>query len=114
MSFPKMSIWISFGLQGQAWHDQAKCLASDPGLFFPEKGGTAYGAAQFAKDICNGKTGPRDRPCPVLQECLEWAIVNNEGFGVWGGLSERERRRLRRERRLNAASPKGQRKRATA
>lgn len=114
MSFPRMTIWTSLGLQGPPWHDHAKCLSSDPGLFFPDKGGNAYGEAQNAKDVCNGAMGPRDRPCPVREECLEWALINNEGFGVWGGMSERERRRLRRERRLNASPPEGPKKRATA
>lgn len=84
-------------------------MGGHPSLFFPEKGGNAYGEAQAAKDVCNGVQGS---PCPVRDECLEWALVNNEGFGVWGGLSERERRRLRQERRLNAPEVASKAKRA--
>ena len=66
------------------WGDQAKCLQADPETFFPEKGGST----RDAKAICQG--------CPVREECLEYALANDERFGIWGGLSERERRRLKR------------------
>lgn len=49
--------------------------------------------ARQAKAICNGDT--ESKPCPVKQECLVYALVNGEKFGVWGGKSERERNRLR-------------------
>ena len=52
--------------------------------FFPEKGGST----RDAKRVCSG--------CTVRAECLEYALANDERFGIWGGLSERERRRLRR------------------
>jgi WhiB family redox-sensing transcriptional regulator len=68
----------------QAWQEQALCAETDPEAFFPEKGGST----REAKKICTG--------CEVKAECLEYALANDERFGIWGGLSERERRRLRR------------------
>lgn len=97
-----MTIWTSLGVPGPSWHDQAKCLAADPSLFFPEKGGNAYSEAQMAKDVCNGADG--GAVCAARAACLEWALSNNEKFGVWGGLSERERRGFRRERALKRAT----------
>ena len=70
----------------RAWQDQAHCLGVDPDLFFPERGAST----REAKDVCRG--------CEVRQQCLEYALANGEKFGIWGGLSERERRRLRRQR----------------
>ena len=66
------------------WQERALCAQTDPEAFFPEKGGTT----REAKRICSG--------CEVRAECLEYALANDERFGIWGGLSERERRRLRR------------------
>lgn len=68
------------------WAEHAKCLQADPEIFFPEKGGST----REAKRIC--------AECDVRAECLEYALVNDERFGVWGGLSERERRKLKRTR----------------
>ncbi len=68
------------------WQDEANCLGVDPDLFFPERGAST----REAKEVCRG--------CPVRLDCLEYALVNGEKFGIWGGLSERERRRLRRQR----------------
>ena len=67
-----------------AWQADALCAQTDPEAFFPEKGGST----RDAKKICSG--------CEVKAECLEYALNNDERFGIWGGLSERERRRLRR------------------
>jgi WhiB family redox-sensing transcriptional regulator len=66
------------------WQEQALCAQTDPEAFFPEKGGST----REAKRICSG--------CEVKTECLEYALQHDERFGIWGGLSERERRRLRR------------------
>jgi WhiB family redox-sensing transcriptional regulator len=78
------------------WREQALCAQTDPEAFFPEKGGSI----REAKRLCNGvpSTGrDGDRPpCPVREECLRAALDRDERFGVWGGLSERERRALRR------------------
>lgn len=71
-------------LETLPWAAEAKCLQADPEAFFPEKGGST----REAKRIC-------DR-CDVREECLEYALTNDERFGIWGGLSERERRRLKR------------------
>ena len=66
------------------WQERALCAQTDPEAFFPEKGGST----REAKRICLG--------CEVRDECLEYALANDERFGIWGGLSERERRRLKR------------------
>jgi WhiB family redox-sensing transcriptional regulator len=68
-----------------AWQDRALCAQTDPEAFFPEKGGST----REAKRVCRG--------CEVRAECLEYALENDERFGIWGGLSERERRRLKRQ-----------------
>jgi WhiB family transcriptional regulator, redox-sensing transcriptional regulator len=67
------------------WQDRALCAQTDPEAFFPEKGGST----REAKRVC--------RSCDVRGECLEYALENDERFGIWGGLSERERRRVKRE-----------------
>lgn len=66
------------------WQENALCAQTDPEAFFPEKGGST----REAKRICLG--------CEVKDDCLEYALANDERFGIWGGLSERERRRLKR------------------
>jgi WhiB family transcriptional regulator, redox-sensing transcriptional regulator len=66
------------------WQDRALCAETDPEAFFPEKGGST----REAKRICTG--------CEVRAQCLEYALAHDERFGIWGGLSERERRRLKR------------------
>ena len=66
------------------WQERALCAQTDPEAFFPEKGGST----REAKRICSG--------CDVRAECLDYALAHDERFGIWGGLSERERRRLRR------------------
>ena len=74
-----------FGLfEEQSWQERALCAQTDPEAFFPEKGGST----REAKRICTG--------CEVRGECLEYALQHDERFGIWGGLSERERRRLKR------------------
>jgi WhiB family redox-sensing transcriptional regulator len=72
----------------ESWRLDALCAETDPEAFFPEKGGST----REAKRVCTG--------CTVRAECLEFALRNDERFGIWGGLSERERRRLRLQRRL--------------
>ena len=75
---------IGLEADAQSWQERALCAEIDPEAFFPEKGGST----REAKKICTG--------CEVKAECLEYALSNDERFGIWGGLSERERRRLRR------------------
>ena len=70
------------------WKDVSNCLGVDPDLFFPERGAST----REAKEVCRG--------CVVRVECLEYALQNGEKFGIWGGMSERERRRIRRQRAL--------------
>ena len=72
-----------------AWRARAACRGEDPDLFFPHRGeDTSVPAAICAR-------------CPVTVECLDYAIDAHEKFGMWGGASERERRRIRRDRRLD-------------
>ena len=71
-----------------SWWDYANCLGVDPDLFFPERGAST----KEAKEVCRG--------CVVREDCLEYARSHGEKFGIWGGMSERERRRLRRQRAL--------------
>ncbi|KRC34317.1 MULTISPECIES: WhiB family transcriptional regulator [Oerskovia] len=66
------------------WQERALCAQTDPEAFFPEKGGST----REAKKVCTG--------CEVRSECLEYALEHDERFGIWGGLSERERRKLKR------------------
>jgi WhiB family transcriptional regulator, redox-sensing transcriptional regulator len=74
------------------WLHRARCKDEDPELFFPI-GTTGPAAAQTeaAKSIC--------MRCDVRLQCLEWAMATGQDAGVWGGLSEEERRALRRARR---------------
>ena len=66
------------------WRDRARCAEVSPEIFFPEDGGST----RPAKQVC--------RDCEVRAQCLDYALETSQRFGVWGGLSERERRRLRR------------------
>ncbi len=75
-------------LDASDWKSRANCLGVDPDLFFPERGMST----REAKEVCRG--------CVVREDCLEYALANGEKFGIWGGLSERERRRIRRARAL--------------
>lgn len=67
------------------WHANGLCSQTDPEAFFPEKGGST----REAKKVCKG--------CDVRPECLEEAMQSEDRFGIWGGLSERERRRLNKD-----------------
>jgi WhiB family redox-sensing transcriptional regulator len=71
-------------IDDEQWQERALCAQTDPEAFFPEKGGST----REAKRICLG--------CEVKDACLDYALANDERFGIWGGLSERERRRLKR------------------
>lgn len=83
-----MSIPVSIDSQPESelWQEYANCLGVDPDLFFPERGAST----KEAKAVCRG--------CVVKDQCLEYALNNSEKFGIWGGMSERERRRIRRAR----------------
>ena len=74
------------------WRKDAACRASSPDLFFPVGTvGAALTEIESAKAVCSG--------CAVQEACLEFALLTNQEFGVWGGTSEDERRRLRQEHR---------------
>lgn len=74
------------------WRQRAACRQSDPDLFFPiGDTGPAVQHAEAAKAVC--------RQCPVRVDCLEYALTSNQDAGVWGGVTEEERRKLRRQRR---------------
>ncbi|MGH8900605.1 MAG: WhiB family transcriptional regulator [Egibacteraceae bacterium] len=78
-------------MNSDRWRPRAACLDTDPDLFFPiGSSGPALDQAEQAKAVC--------RRCPVIAQCLEWALATNQNDGVWGGLSEDERRSLRRSR----------------
>jgi WhiB family redox-sensing transcriptional regulator len=79
--------WTDPASSAEEWRLDALCAETDPEAFFPEKGGST----RDAKRVCTG--------CPVRAQCLEFALANDERFGIWGGLSERERRRVRLQRR---------------
>ncbi len=66
----------------ESWMADAICAQTDPEEFFPDKGGSTAAA----KRTCLG--------CSARAECLQYAIENNERWGVWGGKSERERSKL--------------------
>lgn len=71
------------------WRHEAACLNEDPELFFPiGSSGPAMAQVERAKAVC--------RSCNVLDTCLQWALANNQDAGVWGGMSEDERRSLKR------------------
>ena len=78
--------WLTVALAPPGpWVDLALCAQIDGDLFFPEKGGST----RDAKKMCLS--------CEVREECLQYALENEERFGIWGGKSERERRRILKE-----------------
>ncbi len=68
------------------WRGEAACNGIDSDIFFPDSEDES--ASSSAKAIC--------AECPVAQVCLQYALATNQGAGVWGGLDEGERRRMRR------------------
>lgn len=76
-----------FVLNVPDWADRGLCGETDPDAFFPEKGGST----REPKRVCMA--------CEVRTECLEYALDNDERYGIWGGKSERERRKIKHERR---------------
>ncbi len=72
------------------WRQRAACRGVDPDIFYP----MTDEEAEEAKAIC--------RSCAVREACLEWALETREKDGVWGGATERERRRIIRQRRRSA------------
>ncbi|MCC3655824.1 WhiB family transcriptional regulator [Streptomyces sp. S07_1.15] len=75
--------------QPSDWRERGACREEDPELFFPiGNTGPALLQIEEAKAVC--------RRCPVMETCLQWALENGDDFGVWGGLSEDERRAMKR------------------
>ena len=74
------------------WMDRGNCRHRPPSLFFPSDGA----GVEIAKQVCAG--------CPVQEECLEYALEHRIDHGVWGGASERQRRRILKRRRVAAPS----------
>lgn len=74
----------------EEWRSKAACRGTDIDIFFP----ASEADAGRAKGVC--------ATCPVRLECLEWALASRQEEGVWGGLTDTERRRLRRRRRAAA------------
>ena len=75
-------VWVD-----QSWKAEANCHDADPELFFPPRGGST----EPAKEFCRG--------CDVRQQCLDYSFAINENFGVWGGVSQFERLKIRRAKR---------------
>ena len=75
-----------YDLANNKWKLQGACRGLDADIFFPDRGAST----RLAKTVC--------RRCDVQEECLEYAVNNREKFGIWGGLSERERRAIRKKR----------------
>ncbi|WP_432050340.1 WhiB family transcriptional regulator [Verrucosispora sp. NA02020] len=67
------------------WQERALCSQTDPDAYFPDKGGST----REAKRVCGR--------CEVKQECLDYALGRDERFGIWGGLTEQERRKLKKK-----------------
>ena len=79
------------------WRDHALCSGTDPDLFFPVgTTGHALVSIDHAKRVC--------QQCTVTGECLEFALDTNQDSGIWGGLSEEERRQIRRQRAASTRS----------
>ena len=70
--------------QRLAWADSGSCTNADPDLFFPQPGADT----SYARSICRG--------CPVRLHCLDYALESGQKHGIWGGMTESQRRRLRR------------------
>jgi WhiB family redox-sensing transcriptional regulator len=74
------------GRDGLSWFERARCRGASNSVFYPQRGVPSASALAMC------------RSCEVRVECLEYALENDEEFGIWGGLSERERRKLKSDR----------------
>ena len=82
-------LWVELELvanEAVPWQASALCAQTDPEFWYPDKGGNG----KRAKKVCV--------QCPVREECLEAAIVGKETYGVWGGTSRADRRKIWAER----------------
>lgn len=71
-------------IQPEPWVGDARCAEVDPDIFFPSKGEVPI--ADLARTVCGG--------CPVADECLSFALRTDQRYGIWGGLTTRQRRSL--------------------
>lgn len=86
-------------LHPRHWENDAACIGVNTELFYPPRiKGTYDEMANEAKSYCNGSRELRRKPCPVREQCLEYAIQADELFGIFGGMSHRERNALVRKR----------------
>ena len=82
---------LALAAADDVWRDHALCSGTDPDLFFPVgTTGQALVSIDHAKRVC--------QQCTVTRECLDFALETNQDSGIWGGLSEEERRQIRRQR----------------
>jgi len=81
---PPKALYMMMNEELFTWREEAACRGMDPALFFPGPDEDP----ERALAVC--------RTCPVRDECLEWAIAAHERYGIWGGTTEQERRRLAR------------------
>ena len=82
---------LTLGGADYSWRAYALCRDTDPELFFPVgTTGTALTQIEWARQVCG--------ECGVRSECLDFALATNQDSGIWGGLSEEERRVIRRQR----------------
>lgn len=88
-----MSFWFTRDDRDRTWMKDAACRDTDASIFFPERHGNASAIVAAATAHCRG--------CPVQSECLEYGL--REHHGVWGGLTETQRDKVRRRRRRGAA-----------
>ena len=86
LHYPARPVGAEFEATRSNWQEHARCRNLPPNLFFPQP--TAAAQAEQAKAEC--------RRCPVMEQCARWAMDNNIADGVWGGLTEEERRGVRR------------------
>ncbi|WP_436231447.1 WhiB family transcriptional regulator [Arcanobacterium phocae] len=80
---------LGYGTQAAedlSWMEEALCAQTDPDIFYPEKGGSTAPATS----VCAS--------CSVRAECLEYAVTNDIRHGIWGGISDNDRKRIARER----------------
>ncbi len=91
---------LAFDRNSEHWRDRAACRSTDPELFFPAGStGDAVAQIQSAKRVCLS--------CPVQVACLQFALDTHQEAGIWGGMDEDGRRRLRRHRRAGRRLPVG-------
>lgn len=85
MPYPELLLIDQIAPDGsEDWQDRSLCAQTDPEAFFPPAGGST----KEAKKVCQN--------CEVRPECLEAALANDERFGLWGGVSERDRRKIKK------------------